>query len=94
MKKLFLSLILLTFFNGCVGVDPQGRGYSVAIPLDVINSTLAKNFPVNEELKYGIISGNLNISNPNVLGKSGKDKLGVGTSFKFTKYVYSKRYIR
>jgi len=84
MKKLFLSLILLTFFNGCVGVDPQGRGYSVAIPLDVINSTLAKNFPVNEELKYGIISGNLNISNPNVLGKSGKDKLGVGTSFKFT----------
>jgi len=84
LKKILMVVVFLGLFSGCVGVDPQGRGYSVAIPLNVINSTLAQNFPVDEKLKYGIISGNLNISNPNVLGKSGSDKLGVGTSFKFT----------
>jgi len=83
-KKLLLILIFLGFFSGCVGVDPQGRGYSVAIPLNVINSTLAEKFPVKEKVKYGIISGDLTIADPNVLGKSGSDKLGVGTSFKFT----------
>jgi len=83
-KKILVIGLFLGLISGCVGVDPQGRGYSIAIPLNVINSTLAKNFPVNEKLKYGIISGNLNISNPNVFGKSGSDKLGVGTTFKFT----------
>jgi hypothetical protein len=84
IKKILMVAVFLGLFSGCVGVDPQGRGYSVAIPLNVINSTLAQNFPVNERLKYGIVSGNLNISDPNILGKSGSDKLGVGTKFKFT----------
>ncbi|NOZ90892.1 MAG: DUF1439 domain-containing protein [Epsilonproteobacteria bacterium] len=84
LKKILMVVTFLGLFSGCVGVDPQGRGYSVAIPLNVINSTLAQKFPVTERVKYGIISGNLDISDPNILGESGSDKLGVGTSFKFT----------
>jgi len=83
-KKILVIGVFLGLISGCVSVDPQGRGYSIAIPLNIVNSTLAKNFPVNEKLQYGIISGNLNIANPNVFGKSGSDKLGVGTTFKFT----------
>jgi hypothetical protein len=83
-KKILFIGAFLALISGCVQPDPQGRGYSIAIPLSVINSTLKEKFPVDEKLKYGIISGNLNISNPNILGKSGKDKLGIGTSFKFT----------
>ncbi len=87
LKKILVIGVFLGLLNGCVGVDPQGRGYSIAIPLNVINSTIASNFPVNEKLKYGIVSGNLNISNPNILGKQGSNKLGVGTSFKFTNFL-------
>jgi len=86
-KKILAIGLFLGLLSGCVSVDPQGRGYSIAIPLSVVNSTLAKNFPVNEKLQYGIISGNLNISDPNILGKSGSDKLGVGTRFKFTNFL-------
>ena len=85
-KKVLVIGLFLGILSGCVSVDPQGRGYSIAIPINVINSTLAKNFPVNEKLEYGIVSGNLNISNPNILGKSGSNKLGVGTEFKFTNF--------
>ncbi len=87
LKKILIIGAFIGLFSGCVTVDPQGRGYSIAIPMSVINSTLSEKFPVNEKLTYGIISGNLNISNPNVLGKSGSDKLGVGTSFKFTNFL-------
>jgi len=87
LKKILVIGVFLGLLSGCVGVDPQGRGYSIAIPLNVINSTIASNFPVNEKLKYGIVSGNLNISNPNILGKQGSNKLGVGTSFKFTNFL-------
>ncbi len=87
LKKILMIGTFLGLFSGCVAVDPQGRGYSIAIPMSVINSTLAEKFPVERKLTYGIVSGNLNISNPNVLGKSGSDKLGVGTSFKFTNFL-------
>jgi len=84
LKKIVSIGLLVVIFSGCVGVDPQGRGYSVAVPMSMINSTLAEKFPLNEKVSYGMVSGNLNISKPNVLGKAGSNKLGVGTSFKFT----------
>jgi len=84
LKKIVSIGLLVGIFSGCVGVDPQGRGYSVAVPMSMINSTLAEKFPLDEKVSYGMLSGNLNISKPNVLGKAGSKKLGVGTSFKFT----------
>lgn len=87
LKKLTIVGLLLGLLTGCVGVDPQGRGYSVAIPMGVINSTLAEKFPVQEQLSYGLVSGTLQVESPNVLGQSGSDKLGVGTSFKFTNFL-------
>ncbi len=87
IKKILIISIFMGLFSGCVTVDPQGRGYSIAVPIGVINSTLAEKFPVDRKLKYGIISGNLNISNPNILGAKGKDKLSIGTTFKFTNFL-------
>ncbi|HHH19844.1 MAG TPA: DUF1439 domain-containing protein [Campylobacterales bacterium] len=87
IKKLALISVVIGFMSACVGVDPQGRGYSVAIPMGIINSTLAQSFPVQEKVSYGLVSGTLNVESPNVLGQSGSDKLGVGTSFKFTNFL-------
>jgi len=78
-----VAVIAVTSFTSCVGVDPDGRGYSVAIPMGMINSTLANQFPVEEKQKLGTIT----ITDPNVLGKQGSDKLGVGTSFKFSNFL-------
>ena len=89
-KKIISIGLLVGMFSGCVGVDPQGRGYSVAVPLTMINSTLAEKFPVSEKVSYGIVSGTLEISKPNVLGKTGSDKLGVGTSFTFSNMLLPK----
>ena len=83
-KKLIIYTLFLSFFSGCVAVDPEGRGYSVAIPMSIVNTTLNQNFPVERDVKYGVVSGKLNISNPTILGQSGKDKLAVGSAFKFT----------
>ena len=87
LKKIVMIGAFLGLFSGCVGVDPQGRGYSIAIPMNIVNSTLAEKFPVDKKLSYGIVSGTLNISNPNILGQKGKDKLGVGTTFKFSNFL-------
>jgi len=84
LKKILAIGLLTALFTGCVGVDPQGRGYSVPVPLSMINSTLQEKFPVDQKVSYGVVSGTLNISDPTVLGKEGSDKLGVGTSFKFS----------
>ena len=84
VKKSIGVLILVALFGGCVGVDPQGRGYSVAIPMSSINSALADNFPVKQKVRYGVVSGLLNIEDPSVFGKSGSDKLDVGTTFRFS----------
>lgn len=89
MKATLKHLILgLTLFitTGCVGVDPAGRGYSVAIPTGVINQTLASNFPVQQKMRYGT----LNIADPNILGQSGSQKLGVGTAFSFSNFLIPK----
>jgi hypothetical protein len=91
MLKRVVSIGLVAgVLSGCVGVDPQGRGYSVTVPMNMINSTLAEKFPVDEKVSYGIVSGTLNISKPNVMGKEGSDKLGVGTSFKFSNMLMPK----
>ena len=84
VKKGVAIMVLMGLFGGCVGVDPQGRGYSVAIPMSMINSALADNFPVSQKVSYGLVSGLVNIQDPTILGKSGSDKLGIGTAFKFT----------
>ena len=85
IKKISLAVtaVALTLFTACVGVDPDGRGYSVAVPMGMINSTLANQFPVEEKRQLGTVS----ISDPNVLSKQGSDKLGVGTSFKFSNFL-------
>ena len=91
MKRVINKLLLVVLglsigvFTACVGVDPQGRGYSVAVPMGIINTTLAKQFPVREKRSLGTVE----ISDPTVLGKQGSDKLNVGTSFKFTNMLIS-----
>ena len=82
MKKTVLVILGLAIgsFTACVGVDPQGRGYSVAVPMSMINSTLAKQFPLKESRSLGTVE----ISDPNILGQQGSNKLSVGTSFNFT----------
>jgi len=80
-KVLLISMgLLIGCFTACVGVDPQGRGYSVAVPMGMINSTLAQQFPVKESRTLGTVE----ISDPSILGKQGSDKLNIGTSFNFT----------
>lgn len=72
--------LVIVAFTACVGVDPQGRGYSVAVPMGMINSKLASQFPVKESRTFGTVE----ISDPSILGKQGSDKLNIGTSFNFT----------
>jgi len=82
LKRLILIALALSIglFTACVGVDPQGRGYSVAVPMGMINSTLANQFPVKESRTFGTVE----ISDPTILGQQGSDKLSIGTSFNFT----------
>ena len=82
-KNTLLSLGMLGLLSACVSVDPNGRGYSFAVPMGMINSTLAEQFPVQEKRSLGTVE----ISDPNVLGKQGSDKLAIGTSFKFTNFL-------
>jgi hypothetical protein len=82
VKRLMLAgtALALLAITACVGVDPQGRGYSVAIPMGMINSTLANQFPVQEKRTLGTVK----ISDPTILGKQGSNKLNIGTAFNFT----------
>ena len=83
LKKSLLSLGMVGLLTACVTVDPSGRGYSFAVPMGMINSTLANQFPVKEKRSLGTVE----ISDPNVFGKQGSDKLAIGTSFKFTNFL-------
>jgi len=83
LKQTILTLGVVALVTGCIGVDPDGRGYSVAVPMSMINSTLAKQFPVQEKRSLGTVE----ISDPNVLGQEGKDKLSIGTAFKFKSLI-------
>jgi len=92
MKNIVQKLILIALglsigiFTACVGVDPQGRGYSVAVPMGMINTTLANQFPVKESRTFGTVE----IADPTVLGQQGADKLNIGTSFNFTNFLIPK----
>ena len=86
-KLLLIALGLsIVVFTACVGVDPQGRGYSVAVPMGMINTTLANQFPVKEKRTLGTIE----IADPTILGKQGSDKLNIGTAFNFTNMLIPK----
>lgn len=80
IKKLLLIALVSLGLSGCVGVAPGGQGYTINVPMNVINSTVGQNFPQSQNTNYG----KLMIDKPNILGKAGSDKLGVGTSFTFT----------
>ncbi|MCF6245353.1 MAG: DUF1439 domain-containing protein [Sulfurovum sp.] len=83
MKKYknIINLGLILFgLSGCVGVSPGGQGYDITVPMGMINSTVAQNFPQSRQTNYGT----LNIDKANILGKQGSDKLGVGTTFSFS----------
>lgn len=81
-KKLLLIALGLTIgsFTACIGVDPQGRGYSIAVPMSMINSTLKEQFPLKESRSFGTVE----MLNPNVLAQDGTDKLSIGTGFNIT----------
>ena len=79
-KKLLLSLVFVLSLSSCVGVAPDGKGYSIIVPIGLINTTVSKNFPQRQKTNYGTLL----IDKPNILGKQGSDKLGVGTSFSFS----------
>ena len=83
LKKTILSLGVAGLMTACVSVDPAGRGWSFAVPMGMINSTLSNQFPVKEKRSLGTVE----ISDPNVFGKQGSDKLAIGTSFKFTNFL-------
>ena len=79
-KNIFFALLLMFGLNACVGVAPDGRGYTINVPLSVINNTVGQNFPQSKKTNYGTLL----VERPNILGKQGSDKLGVGTSFTFS----------
>ena len=80
-KSLLVTLgLILGTFTACVGVDPQGRGYSFAVPMGMINSTLAGQFPLKESRSFGTVE----MLDPNILGQTGTDKLSIGTGFNVT----------
>ncbi len=80
-RSLLVALgLMIGSFTGCVGVDPQGRGYSIAVPMGMINSTLAKQFPLKESRSFGTVE----MLDPNILGQEGTDKLSIGTGFNIT----------
>jgi hypothetical protein len=80
-KSLLITLgLIIGTFTSCVGVDPQGRGYSIAVPMGIINSTLAEQFPIKESRSFGTVE----MLNPNILAQEGTDKLSIGTAFNIT----------
>jgi len=79
-KKLFFVVMLMFGLNACVGISPDGRGYTINVPLSVINTTVGQNFPQKQQTSYGTLL----IEKPNILGKKGSNTLGVGTSFSFS----------
>jgi hypothetical protein len=83
MKNVFKKMLLVVLglsagtFTACVGVDPQGRGYSVAVPMSMVNNTLAQQFPVKESRSFGTVE----MQDATILGQQGTDKLAIGTGF-------------
>lgn len=79
-KNVLLTALVVLGLSGCVGVAPGGQGYTINVPMNMINSTVGQNFPQSQQTNYGTLM----INKPNILGQAGSDKLGVGTSFSFS----------
>jgi len=84
-KKIFLVGLFVLGLNSCVGINPNG-GYDITVPLSMVNTTVQGNFPQNKKTSYGTLL----INKPNILSAKGGDKLGVGTSFKFSNMLMPK----
>jgi len=86
LKKALLVMVGLSLgtFTACVGVDPQGRGYSVAVPMSMVSNTLAEQFPVKESRAFGTVE----MKDATILGKEGTDKLAIGTNFGISSMLY------
>ncbi len=70
-------------FAGC-GIDPQGRGYSINLPMVLVSKKFAEQFPIKQDLSYGGFKyGTIEIVDPKLLGPKGKDKMSLGVGFKF-----------
>ena len=48
--------------------------------MSMINTTVAQNFPQSQKTNYGTLV----VNKPDILGKQGSDKLGIGTAFTFS----------
>lgn len=86
-KKTLLVMIGLSVgtFTGCVDVDPQGRGYSVAVPMSMVGNTLAEQFPVKESRNFGTVE----MKDVTILGQEGTDKLAIGSNFGVSSMFYN-----
>jgi hypothetical protein len=82
-KKLMLIVTTVFGLSACVGVAPGGQGYTINVPMHMINTNLGHSFPKSQQTNYGTLL----IDRPNVLGQAGSDKLGVGTSFSFSNFL-------
>ncbi len=79
-QKLLLLGLLMFGMHGCIGVAPGGQGYTINVPMSMLNTTIRQNFPRQQKTNYGILV----IDKPNILGRTGSNKLGIGTSFSFS----------
>jgi hypothetical protein len=87
LKKVLLVMVGLSVgvFTGCVGIDPQGRGYSVAVPMSLVSNTLSEQFPVKESRNFGTVE----MKEATILGQQGTDKLAIGTNFDISSMLYN-----
>ncbi len=83
LKRLSLIIAVVALFIGCAKMDKQGRGLIVPIPMKTINENVKKNFPMDKKVGEGMFGGVVTLLDPVVAGKSGSDKLAIGSNFSF-----------
>ena len=83
LKRLSLIIAVVALFIGCAKMDKQGRGLIVPIPMKTINENVKKNFPMDKKVGEGMFGGVVTLLDPVVAGKSGSDKLAIGSNFPF-----------
>ena len=84
-KKVLLFSIMV-FLIGCGELNLEKKGYSIKIPISVIQSRINSNFPLVKKLNYGTLT----ISNAKLLEQEGEDKLSVLPTFNFTNFLLPK----
>lgn len=83
LKRLSLVVVAVVAFTGCAKMDKQGRGFVVPISMATINENVQKNFPMDKKIGEGMFGGVVTLLDPEVAGKSGQDKLAIGSNFAF-----------